>query len=213
MRAPLLSATSSLDRICTIGSTIYSRIISELFLDNFHQSPALQFAQWTRLHNTHCVAGFRLVLFVMRVNLFLLVDDFPELRMRHTCDCPHYNRLIHATRNHFTGARFARTPGNGRGQRRRFGRQMLILLNHKFTFCQSVFSRCESTVSIRATSRRNKRNRLGCSSWPLCCCKRRCRLSWRKSRLFVSNSSMLISTISLSSLVLYAEATWCRVRN
>src|SRR5213079_2818588 len=35
MRAPLLSATSSLDRICTIRSTIYSRMILELFLDDF----------------------------------------------------------------------------------------------------------------------------------------------------------------------------------
>src|SRR5690242_12877146 len=45
-------------------------------------------------------------------------------------------------------------------------------------------------------SRRNNRNLLGCSSCPLCCCKRRCSLSWRKSRLFVSSSSVLNSVIS-----------------
>src|SRR5438094_1455660 len=50
-------------------------------------------------------------------------------------------------------------------------------------------------------SRRSKRNLLGCSSWPLCCCKRRCRLSWRRSRLLVSNSSVLSSMISFIFMV------------
>jgi uncharacterized membrane protein YdcZ (DUF606 family) len=36
MRAPLLSATSSLDRSCTIKSTIYSQIIAKLLLDHFY---------------------------------------------------------------------------------------------------------------------------------------------------------------------------------
>src|SRR5437773_2717348 len=66
---------------------------------------------------------------------------------------------------------------------------------------------------MRATSRRNKRNLLGCSSWPLCCCKRRCKLSWRKSRLLVSNSSVLNSVISFIFIVRQAATTWCRLRN
>src|SRR5437868_2290210 len=63
-------------------------------------------------------------------------------------------------------------------------------------FFSDCLVRSVRTVSSLPMSRRSKRNLLGRSSWPLCCCKRRCRLSWRKSRLLVSNSSVLNSVIS-----------------
>src|SRR5436309_4083062 len=163
MRAPLLSATSSLDRICTIRSTIYSRMILELFLDDFHQSPALSFAQRSSFHDADRVAGLCLILLVMRIKLFHLVDDFPELRMWHARDRLYYNRFVHSARNHFAGAGLPRTAGHGRRERRRLSNRSLILFGHKIYFFVSV-TRSESTVSIRATSRRSKRSRLGCSS-------------------------------------------------
>src|SRR5207247_9960221 len=133
MRAPLLSATSSLDRSCTIKSTIYSQIISRLLLDDVHQTPALQLAQWPRLHDPNGIAGFRFVLFVVRVKLFHLFNDFAELGMGNAGDRPHYNRLVHVAGNYFAGARFARTMSDGHGQRGR----LLILLSHNFTLSQS----------------------------------------------------------------------------
>src|SRR6202030_404375 len=84
MRAPVLSATSSLDRSCTIGPTIYLRIISELLLKHFQQTPALELAQRTRFHDAHHVARFCLILLIVRVKLFHLLDDLAELRIRPT---------------------------------------------------------------------------------------------------------------------------------
>src|SRR5207247_5600200 len=133
MRAPLLSATSSLDRSCTIRPTIYSQVILKLLLDNLYQAPALQPTQWPRLHDPNPVAGFRFVLFVVRVNVSHLFNNFAELGMRHACDRPHDNRLVHAARNHLASARFARTAGEARGLQGRW-RRRLLLLSHKFTF-------------------------------------------------------------------------------
>src|SRR3977135_1471079 len=72
MRAPVLSATSSLDRICTIRSTIYSRMISELLFQHFHQAPPLQFTERPCLHDADVVAGLGLILLIVRVNFSLL---------------------------------------------------------------------------------------------------------------------------------------------
>src|SRR6267378_4347956 len=122
MRAPVLSATSNLDRSCTIRSTIYSHIISELLLNHFQQTPALEFAQRARFHDAHHVAGFCFVLLIVRVKLSHLLNDLAELRMRHARDRPHHDRLVHATRNHFAGARLARSAGQRRWQWRWLGK-------------------------------------------------------------------------------------------
>src|SRR5205814_7823942 len=97
-----------------------------------------------------------------------------------------------AAGNHFASARLTRAAGDRGGSGLR-----LEFVSHSY-FASVCFSRCDSSVSIRPISRRSRRNLLGCSSWPLCCCKRRWSLSWRKSRLFVSNSSVLSSVISRS---------------
>src|SRR2546430_1857539 len=87
----------------------------------------------------------------MRIKLFLLVDDFSELRMWHARDRLYYNRFVHSARNHFAGAGLSRAAGHGRRQRRRLSNRSLILFGHKIYFLVSV-ARSESTVSIRATS-------------------------------------------------------------
>src|ERR671918_1780102 len=138
MRAPLLSATSSLDRSCTIRSIIYCKILSKLLLDDLHQTPALQLALWPRLHDPNHVASFRLILLVVRVKLFHLFNDFAELGVGHARDRPYYNRLVHAAGNHFAGARLARATGDGYGQRGRLRKEsrvpiisgLLMLLGH-----------------------------------------------------------------------------------
>src|SRR5947208_16339378 len=100
MRAPLLSATSSLDRSCTIRSTIYSQVISKLFLDNLYQAPALQLTQRPRLHDPNRIAGFCCVLLVVRMKFLHLFDNLAEFGIRHTPDCPYVNRFVHATSSH-----------------------------------------------------------------------------------------------------------------
>src|SRR5207247_8184617 len=94
MRAPLLSATSSLDRSCTIRPTIYSQVISKLLLDNLYQAPPLQLTQWPRLHDPNPVTGLGFVLLVVRIKLFHLFNSFAELGMRCACDLPHVSRLV-----------------------------------------------------------------------------------------------------------------------
>src|SRR5438105_6540442 len=159
MRAPLLSATSNLDRICTIKSL--------LLLDDFHQPPPFQLAERPGLHDANPVTSFCLVVFVMGVEFFHLFDDLAKLGMRHARDGAHHNCLIHAAGNHFTGARLTRAPSD-----RHRSRLQLMFVSHSY-FASVCFSRCDSCVSILAMSRRSRRNRLGCSNWPLCCCKRR----------------------------------------
>jgi hypothetical protein len=106
MRAPLLSATSNLDRSCTI-EIFRCLCFFSLLLDDLHETPPFELAQWPRLHDANSVAGFRLVLFIVGVKLFHLLDDLPKLGVRHTRDCPHHNRLVHAAGNDFTGSRLA----------------------------------------------------------------------------------------------------------
>src|SRR5437667_213229 len=84
-------------------------------------------------------------LLVVRIKFFHLFDNLAELGMRHPCDGPHDNRLVHAARNHFASARLARTAGEGHGLRRRL-RRRLLLLGHKFTFSRSL-SRAARAVS------------------------------------------------------------------
>src|SRR2546430_8253339 len=99
MRAPLLSATSSLERIWTIN----------LFFDDLDQAPPLQLAERSRFHDPNRVAVLRFVLFIVRVKFLLLLHDLAELRMRHAGDRANHDRLVHRARNHLAYARLART--------------------------------------------------------------------------------------------------------
>src|SRR5215208_3780540 len=99
MRAPVLSATSSLDRICTIGF---------LLLNDFHESPSLQFAHWAHFHDANSVAGLRLVLFVVRIKFLHLLNNLTKLRVWHARDCTHDDCLVHSAGNHLARACLAR---------------------------------------------------------------------------------------------------------
>src|SRR5919201_5311937 len=99
MRAPVLSATSSRERIWTII----------LFADDLDQTPPLQLAERSRFHDPDRVAVLRFVLFVVGVKFLLLLHDLAEFRMWHTGDATNDDRLIHRARNHLAYARLART--------------------------------------------------------------------------------------------------------
>src|SRR5437867_10889601 len=112
MRAPLLSATSSLDRSCTIRSTIYSQVISKLFLDDLYQAPALQLTQRPRLHDPNRIAGFCCVLLVVRIKFLHVFDNLAELGMRHARYGQYDNRFVHTARSHLVSPRLARSAGD-----------------------------------------------------------------------------------------------------
>src|SRR5205807_9647518 len=99
MRAPVLSATSSLERICTIY----------LFPDDLDQTPPFQFAQWPRFHDANGVAVLRFVLFIVSVKFLLLLHDLAEFRVWHAGDRTDNDCLLHPTRNHFADPRLTRT--------------------------------------------------------------------------------------------------------
>src|SRR5437764_11538695 len=116
MRAPVLSATSSRERIWTIN----------LFADDFDQAPPLQLAERSRFHNPNRVTVLRFVLFVVRVKFLLLLHNLAELRMRDAGDGANNDRLVHRARNHLAHARLARTAlrfGRERSRRSRVRRQ------------------------------------------------------------------------------------------
>src|SRR2546423_15060575 len=109
MRAPVLSATSSLERICTIN----------LFPDDLDQTPPFQFAQSPRFHDANGVAVLRFVLFVVSVKFLLLFHDLAEFWVRHACDGADNDCLVHPARNHFAHPGLTRTalrlgPGRSR---------------------------------------------------------------------------------------------------
>src|SRR5438105_2706825 len=99
MRAPVLSATSSLERICTIN----------LFPDDFDQAPPLQFAERPRFHDANGIAVLCFVLLVVRVKFLLLLDNLAEFRVRHAGDSADDDRFVHPARNHFAYPRLTRT--------------------------------------------------------------------------------------------------------
>src|SRR5690348_3356065 len=99
IRAPVLSATSSRERIWTIN----------LFADDLDQAPPLQLAERSRFHDTNRVTALRLVFFVVRVKFLLLLHDFAELRVRHPGDTANDDRFVHRARNDLTYACLART--------------------------------------------------------------------------------------------------------
>src|SRR5437588_9723796 len=103
MRAPVLSATSSLERICTI----------ELLRHHLDQTPALQLTQWPRLHDADGVAVLGFVFLIVRIKLLLLLHDLTELAMRHPSHAANNDGFIHSAGNHLAHARLARTTRVG----------------------------------------------------------------------------------------------------
>src|SRR5260221_5809813 len=115
LRAPELSATSSIDLIITaMASTSLipaSPLLHHGFCNfrnqrglahNVFQLPALQLRQRTRLLNPHHVAHMRLVGLVMSVELFVARDHAPVKWMRLLPRHLHHNGLAHAAGDHFS---------------------------------------------------------------------------------------------------------------
>src|SRR6202162_4119126 len=110
LRAPELSATSSIDLIITAMASISLFNLSQLRARNFDrrfrhqrclahnvfQLPALQLRQRTRFLDPHYVAHMRLILLVMRVELLVARHHASVKRMRLLARHLHHNRLLHA---------------------------------------------------------------------------------------------------------------------
>src|ERR1700744_508827 len=76
--APVLSATSKLERTCNIK---FYRLGGDGFgiaLDNFHQAPAFELRQGTGFLNAHGIADFRLGFFIVRIKFLVGRDDLLE---------------------------------------------------------------------------------------------------------------------------------------
>src|SRR5579862_6265809 len=74
MRAPVLSATSSLERIWSIKKGAkYTSV-----LENFNQTPALQLGKRAGLGDADGIAHLGLVVFIVRIEALHLFDDFAK---------------------------------------------------------------------------------------------------------------------------------------
>src|SRR5438309_3599801 len=116
LRAPELSATSSIDLIITamalVSLYIPIRLVDGGFdrglrhqrrlANNVLQLPALQLRKRTSLFNPHEVAHMRLVLLVMGVELLVSRDHAPVERMRLLARYLHHDGLVHAAGDYFS---------------------------------------------------------------------------------------------------------------
>src|ERR1700676_3528788 len=116
LRAPELSATSSIDLIITAMASISLFYFACLCPRNFNrrfrhqrrlahnvfQLPALQLRQRTRLLNPHHIAHVRFILLVMRVELLVARHYALVKRMRLLARHLHHDRLLHAVGDHFS---------------------------------------------------------------------------------------------------------------
>src|SRR5882757_2324603 len=91
MRAPVLSATSSLERIWSIKrGADYTSV-----LEDFNQTPAFQLGKWPGLGNAHGITDLRFVFFVVGVETLHLLDDLAEFGVRHAGRCLDNGSLGH----------------------------------------------------------------------------------------------------------------------
>src|SRR3954452_21543579 len=113
--APVLSATSRIERICNIKNysllTRHRRGLGVSF-DDFHQAPSFEFGKRTAFLDPHAVARACLALFVMRVKFFVLSDNFLELGMREPALHANDDRFGHLVGEDFSNALFAVAADN-----------------------------------------------------------------------------------------------------
>src|SRR5258707_4139802 len=107
MRAPVLSATSSLERIWSIkrGADYTS------MLENFNQTPALQLGKRAGLGDANGVAHLRLAFFVVSVETLHLLDDLAKLGVWHAGGGLDDGGLRHLGRNDLADALLAEAAG------------------------------------------------------------------------------------------------------
>src|SRR5260221_4171549 len=93
-RAPVLSATSTQERIC---------IMFSLVLQNGDEFPAFELAQGAGFADEDAVAGLGFALFVMGVELLVHADDLLELGMGDAAFDADDDGLLHLRREDFAG--------------------------------------------------------------------------------------------------------------
>src|SRR6266568_4318590 len=162
--APVLSATSRMERICNMNYLVRDAWSNCDWSDagaaphDLDQAPALGLGQRAGLLDAHAVADFGFVLFIVGVKLLIAGHDFLELRMRKPPLDPHDDGFGHLVGDDFTQALLAFAAGSG---------QVLHIsggLNHRSKMHwppihahAGCLRSCERRVSMRATSRRNVR--------------------------------------------------------
>src|SRR5277367_963931 len=93
-RAPVLSATSTQERIC---------IMAVLVFEDGDEFPALELAQGAGFTDEDAVAGLGFVLFVMGVELLVHADDLLEFGMGHAALDADDDGFLHLRREDFAG--------------------------------------------------------------------------------------------------------------
>src|SRR5437762_12661321 len=92
--APVLSATSRMERICSITWFLGGHLGRlGVGLDDLDEAPAFGPGERTALLDAHEVPGLGLALLVVRIELVELRHDLLELRMRETALHPHDDGL------------------------------------------------------------------------------------------------------------------------
>src|SRR5476649_834245 len=94
-RAPVLSATSTQERIC---------IMAVLVFEDGDEFPALELAQGAGFTDEDAIAGLGFVLFVVGVELLVHADDLLELGVRNAALDADDDGLLHLRRENFAGA-------------------------------------------------------------------------------------------------------------
>src|SRR4051812_46435057 len=109
--APVLSATSRMDRICNIYYACSVIVSSGRYLrysaaarNDFDQSPALGFRKWPGFLDPNSVAHLRFALFIVRVKFLVTSDDFAVTRMNEPSFDANRDGLGHLIRDDFTEA-------------------------------------------------------------------------------------------------------------
>src|SRR5467141_815713 len=138
---------------------------------HFLQPPALQLRKRPRSHDAHGVAGFRLAIFVVRVELFRDAHHAAVLGMLHQPLHLDHNGLFHLRASHFAGEDSALAALGNRGA---------LCFGCHYAF--PAFSSCARTsVFTRARSFFASRNRFRASACPV--------ESWNRKRKIISVKS------------------------
>src|SRR4030095_5656304 len=170
--APLLSATSTMDRIWSIRRVPLG-VHPDRFrvlLHHLNQTPTLGFGKRPAFLDADLVPKLGFALLIVGVKLLEARHHRAKARMGKAALHPNHNGLGHLVRDDLSQALLLMTAGKGRGGS---GRGSCIRVWHRNSIqfaLPACFLSCEMRVSIRAMSRRRFLNWEGFSNWlPACC--------------------------------------------
>src|SRR5262245_27214673 len=158
--APVLSATSKIDRICNILplSSFYGRGDVEDFFNHRDQPPALQFRHGAGFLDADTVPHSGFVLFIVGIELLITSDYLFKFGMREPALYAHHDRFPHLIRNNFANAFLAVPAGSF------WCLSHLSHTNYQAALVFALFRSSEMRVSSLAMSRRKVRNLPGFSN-------------------------------------------------